>query len=293
MGVAGGQAEYHDKFDEILTDVVARTSTFLKVHSPRLSTSWNEFWRSFEPAVPSVRLVPVDAARFRYDLAYRRDRLAELDAAMVDGFQAVRAVARALFFKILPSPRFSSHFSGENAPVVAYKAGGSLATLQEFVQLDPGSVPATHVLVAKFGALLRLKGATDAQMAEGLTRSGLSCGPADVRAAMTPLVEAGLVEVARAPDGSESYSKLDKLQLPPEERRKFDRDLRPPIEWAVQLWRSLYNLRELNTPIDPGRGWATFLERTTSRAATQGFQAARFVVHNLVKYHDLLLGERT
>ncbi|MHA1734401.1 MAG: hypothetical protein ACTSU5_20875 [Promethearchaeota archaeon] len=277
-----------DKFDEILAEVVDKSVSFLRFHVPRFSQLWTDFWRHFEPNPRLVHPFAFDRERFGQDAAYRLETLRAFERAIVEGYHAERAIFATVYGKVLPSPDLSQYFSPAEIPLLGFKISDTLVTsLGQFISMDPSTIPLEYVVVARNKSMIRLRGTTDEQAARDLSSSGVPCTVADVRAAMSKLAAAGLLDVKR--DGNtERYENLGDFILPDADEQFFKREIQPVLDWAVQFWRSFYNLRELNTPIDPRRPHSGFLEKTVSRSATQGFSSAHFVVANLVKYFEMI-----
>jgi len=277
-----------DKFLPILTEVVGRSASFLRTQVPRLGALWNDFWQFFEPVAPQIRPVAFDADQFMTDLDYRIETLDALEGAVVDGYHAERALFVAIFQKMLPNPDLGKYFSVEARPLVGYKIAETLVgSLGQFIALNPALIPINFVVVAKHKSMLRLKGMSTSQLVGSLMKSNVACSAADVEGVMAGLASLGQVTVSTR-DGEAFYSGLQPFDLPAADDAFYRQNVHPVLEWAVQLWRSFYNLRDLDTPIAPERKWASFLAKTVSRAATQGFQSAHFVVKNVSNYWKML-----
>ncbi len=278
-----------DKFLPILTEVVGRTASFLKTQVPRLSQLWTNFWRHFEPNPRGITQIPFDASQFEADLGYRLQTLQTLERAIVDGYHVERMIFATIFQKMLSSPDLGNFLSAASLPVFGFKIAETLvASLGQFIALDPTILPARYVIVAKNKAMIRLRGMSDTQILESVAGSKITATLDEIRAVMSQLAQWGLIEVTREGNGVETYRNLQNFTLEGDDEQFYASEVKPVLEWAVQLWRSFYNLRELNTPIAPDRPHASFLDKTVSRAATQGFQSAHFVVANLVKYYEML-----
>ena len=75
-----------------------------------------------------------------------------------------------------------------------------------------------------------------------------------------------------------------------EEGESFYRNnIFPVLEWCVGLWRSMYNIRELDVVIPDSYKWKSFLEKTVAKAATQGFMTCYWVIKNIRKYYEMII----
>ncbi|TFF95923.1 MAG: hypothetical protein EU547_06965 [Promethearchaeota archaeon] len=85
------------------------------------------------------------------------------------------------------------------------------------------------------------------------------------------------------------YKLKEELNLSSEGEKLYNQNLGSLITWPTQLWRSFYNIREMNiTPSEDVR-YHNFLQKVLSRSATQGFSPANFVMKNLKKYYKTIL----
>jgi len=93
--------------------------------------------------------------------------------------------------------------------------------------------------------------------------------------------------ITKTEKGDKYFYELNKeLKLSDKGKEKYNRNLRSLVEWPTQLWRSFYNIRELNVTVDDNIPNRDFLHKVLSRTATQGFSAADYVFKNLIKYYE-------
>lgn len=287
------------KFVALLGDVIGRMASLVRTHGPRLQALWTPFWQRFTPTVRTIRTIPHDPGRFATDVEYRVEVLETFEQALADGYHVERQIFDTIFKRMLSGSHSSSDpgsnsdtaefFSAEARALLGFKMAEKLVgSLQQFIALDPTVIPVEYVIVAKNKAMIRLRGMQDVAIVANVQKSKVPCTRAQVRAVMGRLEGLGLVQVTRTADGSETYADMRDLALPPDDEAFYEDTVAPVLEWAVQLWRSFYNLRELNTPIPGDLPWASFLEKTVSRAATQGFEAAYFVARNLKNYYVMV-----
>ena len=106
---------------------------------------------------------------------------------------------------------------------------------------------------------------------------------------MNDMIELGYVSSEIKPDSGENIYKFVKdFSLSENGQKIFNKKIKPLLEWTIALWRSLFNIRSLDTPIPIDYPHREFLEETVKRAATQGFLSAYNVMENIADYYELI-----
>ncbi len=67
--------------------------------------------------------------------------------------------------------------------------------------------------------------------------------------------------------------------------------VRPLLDWAIEMWRSLFNIRSLNIVVPEVYPMQEFLIETLKRASTQGFANAVNVIENIANYYQHCLDQ--
>jgi len=88
------------------------------------------------------------------------------------------------------------------------------------------------------------------------------------------------------------YKWIKDYKLTPAGDAAYRKNILGIIEWAVELWRTMFNFRELDVVIPEDYKWKSYLEKTVSKAATQGFMNAYWIVKNITKYYEMIIEER-
>jgi hypothetical protein len=282
--------ENGDFFLNALYGVVSKTAAFLKTHVARYQKIWAEFYAQWEPVPQPIRLVAAEKQGFYNDLSFRVEVLRTLENALVEGFYAIKGILVTTYDKILPDNEIlGNYFSPDDVALLGYRvADRLLGTLQRIIPLIPGVVPAKFLIVTKAKATLKISTMTDDEVLKSVAASKIQVEVEDVRSALTELAEKGLVEVDRSNSDQEVYSKMKDFQLSTEGEVYFAEKINPILEWGIQMWQSFYNMRELDVKIPEEYQWADHLAGITSRAATQGFSNAYFVIKNVANYFEAI-----
>ena len=104
-----------------------------------------------------------------------------------------------------------------------------MASLGQFIALDPTILPASYVIVAKNKAMIRLRGMTDVQILESVAGSKVTTTVAEIRRVMGQLAQAGLVDVSRETEGEETYRNLQHFILAGDDEEFYAREIKPVL----------------------------------------------------------------
>ncbi|HMF33932.1 MAG TPA: hypothetical protein VKK79_21080 [Candidatus Lokiarchaeia archaeon] len=279
-----------DFFLDALYGLISKTVAFLKTHVPRYRKIWAEFYAQWEPNPQIIRLLPADKQKIYDDAVYRVEVLRTWENALVEGFYAIKGILTTTYDKILPDASgLEQYFTPSDVWLLGYRvAERLLGTLQRLIPLIPGVVPAKYLIVAKAKAALKISTMTDEEVEKSATASNIPCTVDEVRGTFAKLEEKGLVEVDRSNPDQEVYSSIKEFQLSGGGEVHFKQKFNPILEWGIQTWQSFYNVRELDVKIPDSYQWADHLGSITSRAATQGFTNAYFVIKNVANYFEAL-----
>ncbi len=284
-----------DFFIDALFGVIAKTSAFLKTHAARYQKLWAEFYAQWDPHPESIRLVTADKQRFYQDLAYRVEVLRTLENAMMEGFQAIKCVLTTTYGKMLPDEGpLEKVFSPADIKLLGYRVAEKLiSVLQRMISLAPGNVPIRYIIVAKTKAMLKLSPMSDEEVLKAMSAANIPCTLEAVRKTFADLERDNLVQVDRKDPAKEVYSKLKEFKLSAAGEADFTQKILPVLEWSIQLWQSFYNVRELDVKIPDHTQWKTHVEQITTKAATQGFTNAHYVVKHLADYFEAVQRKQT
>ncbi len=281
-----------DKFLRTLLEVVKEKSSIIKVQIPRLHKLWIQFWGKTQVELKTIRPVVVDDERFISDLKYRIEVVRKLQYAMNDGFFAVKSIIEPIFNKYIDSDLISEDFTNNDLVVAKLVISDLIVgALLQFVVLDKSSIPIPYIIIAKNKALMKVKALSANRIVEDLKKNGFEVSNEYVSSVLNDMIELGYVSSEKIIDSGEIVFKIIKdFSLSVEGQRKFDKKIKPLLEWAIALWRSLFNIRSLDTPISKkDYPHHEFLEETVKRAATQGFLSAHNVIENIANYYEIII----
>ena len=279
-----------DNFLRTLLEVVKEKSSVIKVQIPRLHKLWRNFWENTPIESKTIRSVVVDDERFISDLKYRIEVVRNLQHAMNDGFFVVKSIIEPIFNLYVDSDLISKDFTNEDLVTAKLMISDLIVgSLLQFIVLDKSSIPIPYIIIAKNKALMKIKALSINRIVDDLKKNGFEVSDEYVSSVLNDMIELGYVSSENNIDSGENEYKFVKdFLLSAEGQKKFDQKIKPLLEWTIALWRSLFNIRSLDTPIPNNYPHREFLEETVKRAATQGFLSAYNVIENIVNYYEIV-----
>ncbi len=281
-----------DNFLRTLLEVVKEKSSNIKAQIPRLHKLWVQFWGETQIELKTIRSVVVDDKRFISDLKYRIEVVKNLQHAMNDGFFVVKSIVESIFNNYIDSDLISEDFS--NTDLVAAKLMISdilVGSLLQFIVLEKSSIPIPFIIIAKNKALMKIKALSVSRIVNDLKKNGFEVSNEYVSSVLNDMIELGYISSQKVIDSDEIVYKFVKdFSLSEAGQRTFNQKIKPLLEWTIAIWRSLFNIRSLDTPI-PQNNYPhhEFLEETVKRAATQGFTSAHNVMENIANYYEIII----
>jgi hypothetical protein len=294
-----------DLFIEILWEVIEKERNLIKTQWPRFLKIWNEYLVRLEPNPHKIRNYEVDKDAFFKSDIYKQEILTSLETSLVDGYYTIKSVVDTLFSKyFVDSEDFLNDIAEEDrVPFKFLTADVLIGSLLQFLSTEKEAVPIKYLIVAQNKSILRLKGRSDEQILDKLGSNGFTSSLEEVRQIMNELEKDGYIikrdlspsEKIKWKTGSFMYSwnKENDFKLSPEGEKFYKSKIFPVLEWCVGLWRSMYNIREMDVEILDSYKWKSFLEKTVSKAATQGFMTTYWVIKNIKKYYEMILEEKS
>ncbi|QEE17904.1 hypothetical protein DSAG12_03742 [Promethearchaeum syntrophicum] len=281
-----------DNFLRTLLEVVKEKSSNINAQIPRLHKLWRLFWGETQIELKTIRSVFVDDKRFITDLQYRFEVVRNLQHAMNDGFFVVKSIIEPIFSIYMDSDLISKDFSNEN--LVAAKLIISdvlVGSLLQFIVIDKNAIPIPYIIIAKNKALMKVKALSIDRITEDMKKNGFEVSTEYVTSVFNDMIQLGYILCENSKESDEIVYKFVKdFSLSELGQRKFDQKIKPLLEWTIALWRSLFNIRSLDTPIPEDYPHRSFLVETVKRAATQGYLSAQNVMENIANYYEILLG---
>ena len=283
-----------DNFLRTLLEVVKEKSSVIKVQIPRLHKLWRNFWENTPIESKTIRSVVVDDKRFISDLKYRINVVRNLQYAMNDGFFVVKSIVGSIFNTYIDSDLISEDFANDDLVSAKLMISDILVgSLLQFVVLDKGSIPIPYIIIAKNKSLMKVKALSVDRIVDDLKKNGFEVSNEYVSSVLNDMIELGYVSSDKIIDSDKIVYKFVKdFSLSEAGQRKFDKKIKPLLEWTIALWRSFFNIRSLDTQIPKNYTNHGFLEETVKRAATQGFLSAYNVMENIGNYYEIKIKKK-
>jgi hypothetical protein len=277
-----------DLFLKTLWDILNEQSVTIKTQLPRFQHLWSQYWNLPGVEFPEVRRVVLDRDRFLTDLPYRLECVRTLENAMTDAYFVIKAIITMLFRDYIDSGKIMEDFDPEDVRSVSFLIADQLVgSLLQFVSMEPMLIPIGFIVVAKNKAMMKLKGRTLSQIIDDLANNHLPANPEEIQGILQQMVEWGYLKIEYdAEKQVERYLFIKDYTLSPSGTQKYTQKIKSIVEWAVELWRSLYNIRSIDTVIPEDYPFRDFLVETVKRAATQGYLTAHNVIENIGNYYQ-------
>ncbi|MHA1727685.1 MAG: hypothetical protein ACTSWY_03020 [Promethearchaeota archaeon] len=261
---------------------------------------------SVEPEPHRIRDFKPNKLRFFENDDYKIKILHEFEISVVDGYYCIKSIVSTLFNNYFTNSELFLKDVDENdrIPMIYMAADTLIGSLLQFLSTEKEIVNIKYLVVVKNKSMLKLKGMFGGEILNNLRASGFKSDLEKIQKIMGELVELGYVEMRNVSKnvlkigkemektgkkGQFFYKWIKNFELSPEGQNFYKKNIHQVIVWAVQLWRSLYNIRELDVVIPEKYKFRTFLEKTVAKAATQGFMSSYWVVKNLQKYYKLVI----
>lgn len=292
-----------DLFILTLWRIIKKEQTFIHSQMPRFSKLWSEHLEQVEPSPHKIREIQVLRENFFGSDQKKIIILRKLELSLVDGYYTVKSVVETLFGKYFQdSELFLSKFKEEDRIPAKYLAAEALlGALLQFISSEKESVPLKYLIIAKNRSMLKLKGLTDKKILLNINPEGSELERDKINDLMAELVQSGYVERttvkangAQDLEGARYYYKWKKdFKLSTEGNYFYNSYINPIIAWTVQLWRSFYNIREIDVQIPENYKFRNFLMKTVAKAATQGFKSCYSVIKNIQTYYEMVIEDST
>jgi len=285
-----------DLFLSTLGDILSEQSTTIRTQMPRLRNILEDYWKILKVTLPEIRPVVINKERFLThpsDLTYRIECVRSLQYAMMDLFFVIKAIAELLFNQYLSSDLISQDFSEQDkVPLSFLISEFFIGALLQFVSIDHSSIPTGFIVIAKNKALMKLKGRTSQQLLDDLEKNGFSSNIQEIDSILCFLTDLGYLSMEEEVTTNENrYKFIKDFKLTPEGEGIFQKKIRPVLDWAIEMWRSVYNVRSIDVIVPDNYPYREFLTETVKRAATQGYETAYNVMENIGNYYEICLNK--
>ncbi len=273
-----------------LIETIEKLSNIGKTQGYRFQEKWKELFGRSTREPHLIREIPLDKERFQNDLNYRIEILIHVSNAFVDGYYSIKSLLQTLYQFYFNSEEFKGNYSKMDQVRIKYLVAKEiLGNLVQYNKLDHSTVPLKYNIIARNYTILKLKPKTDLSLLKNINKIFVK-NPLDlpkIHSVMEEIRGDGLISVKKQ-EARYIYQINEELHLSPEGEKRYNETLESLVTWPTQLWRSFYNIRELNMTPAEGVRYRNFLSKVLLRSATQGFNPAKFVMKNLRKYYETI-----
>ena len=253
---------------------------------------WNRHMVPF-----GVQYHPIQQHKFSNDaflssIEERVNTLERCENILVDAYWAIKMVAIAFFTDIPPQlPRVAAPFQepGDAGAFTLKIAEKFVNSLLVFFTTERDILTPELLVYGKINTFLRVKRTMNREdIVTTMVRNGVSMDSNQVHGVMERLQDLGLVSID--PGDPSRYLHAKRLELSPEQEAFVQKECFPLVDWAIETWRTMFNIRELNTPVPDAYPEKQLVEHVVSHAATQGFTNAHFCFVQLKEYFQRVQG---
>lgn len=282
--------ENADAFLKKLYEVISKLSAFSKTQFPRFNKIWNIYLSQSKLKPHTPRQIKLDKEKFLNDNSYKAKTLRIAENAAVDIFYSISSIVEALYTKIFSNPDlFLKDFSKNDRKILPYLCAKDLyGKLLEFLKLEHKITPIKYLIIGKNYLLLKINGTNNSEVLNSLKKSEISISYSKLNKTMQEIESEGIIEVTRK-GRVKIYTLKKDFVLSSNGQKKYNQAIHPLLEWSTQIWRSFFNIRELNINPPTQYKWVSYLNKVLSRSATQGFRPTHYVLKNLAKYYEMLI----
>ncbi|MEX2681484.1 MAG: hypothetical protein Q6373_007780 [Candidatus Sigynarchaeota archaeon] len=276
----------NDNFMRILLEVCQKTCHNGMIQNSRMVELWKRHMTAYQVEYHPIRQFKFDKEDFVTSISTRIEVLEQCENILVDTYWAIKMVAIAMFQSI--PPLLSEHtgaFSSET-DIELFKLKISekfVNSLMAFFIMERDLLTPDLFIYGKINTTLRVKKTmTLGEIATMISKDGVDFTPYVIHGVMERFQALGFIEI----DGTDKslYKHVKRVELSPEQEHVVQTQFYPLVEWAVETWRTIFNIRELNTPIPDHYPHKEALVNIVSYAATQGFTTAHFCLAEIKKY---------
>lgn len=287
-----------DLFIPTLWDIIKKEIQFINTQAPRFNKMWEKNFAVLNGNPHLIRSFKAQEAQFLESSEYKIQVLKALEVSLIDGYYTVKDVVITLYKMYFnDSDVFKEDFDEDDRTSVIFKTSDVLiGSLLQFLSTERDLIPLIYLIAAKNKSILRLKARTDVKILNNLRSSGFEKKLNDIHKVMDELESHGYIEKTEVETNEENGAKYSykwvkgkDFTLSEAGEKVYKSKILPIVEWCIGLWRSMYNIRELDVVIPEHYKWRTYLEQTVKKAATQGFMTTYWVIKNVRKYYEMLV----
>ncbi|WP_457558256.1 hypothetical protein [Candidatus Harpocratesius sp.] len=281
-----------DKFLIVLWNLIEKEATIIKTQKIRLHEILILHWKDYDFQIPEIDDFLPDKVAFFSDLLYRKNLLHQLAQIFTQSLQAILRIVEILLIYYTESQDFKNTFSFKNSDFIIYKIAsdmiGSLLPILSFCQTP---IKKDLVLIGAFKSELKITGLSVEEIQEKLLHYGLQYHQSEINETFRKIQEnCKYLSISHSltDEGIRIWKINNETPISQEILNKYTRKITPLVNWVINTWRSLYNIRELHMPIPPDYPEAEGLQKVVNLANKQGFNAALEVIENLSAYYKYI-----
>ncbi len=277
-----------DQFLEKLYEVIYKLSVISKTQSFRFKKEWDLIFTQFNPNPHLIRPINIEKEKFLKDNKYRIQILNTTKLAFEDCFHSIKTLLEALYNHFFDdSELFKESFSESDGLLLKYLVAFTLlGNLVQYNMLDHETVPLKYTILARNYLMIKLKGLKDSEIMDNMKKIKINLTITDIIKYLNQIEKDGFIK-GQKKGKSIYYEIMKELKLSKEGEEKYNMLLRPLIDWPTGIWRSFYNIRELNLTVSNTKGEKIeALNKILETAATQGYVASHQVFDKLINYYN-------
>nr|MDO8085534.1 hypothetical protein [Candidatus Sigynarchaeum springense]MDO8119402.1 hypothetical protein [Candidatus Sigynarchaeota archaeon] len=280
-----------DNFMRILLEVCHKTCHNGMIQHSRMVELWKRHMNAYQVEYHPIRHFNFEKEAFVTSTSTRIEVLEQCENILVDTYWAIKMAAIALFQSIPPLlPEHAQAFSSE-VDIELFKLRISekfVNSLMAFFATERDILTPDLFVYGKISTTIRVKKMmTLEEIAAMISKDGVDFTPYVIHGVMKRFQALGLIEIDESDKGL--YKHVKRLELSPDQEKIVQSQFMPVVEWAVETWRTVFNIRELNTPVPATYPHKEALVNIVSYAATQGFTTAHFCIVEIKKYFQAVL----
>ena len=287
-----------DKFLNTLWEVLSKEAMIIKTQKIRIREILALHWKGFDFGIVPLDDFIIEKGAFYSNIEYRIQILGQLNSIFFQTKEAIVRIVEILVVYYPDSENCADTFAGEDQVerldildiryAIAEKLLGSLLPIIKWCQFH---LDMDLLIFGTMKPILTLTGLTTSEIHEKLLSYGKNFSLEDVSNFLSSYQKErsnSFLLGVKTEDGEILWRLQRGWALTEKNQHVFDSTVGPIINWAISSWRSMYNLRELDTPIPDTYPQASGLREVVSRAATQGFYPASDVITNLIQYYQFI-----
>ena len=171
-----------------------------------------------------------------------------LQYAMTDTYTVIKTLLYVIYTRYLSGNySITEDFSEEDSIPASFRIAEILVgSLLQLITAEKPPIPLGFLIIAKNHSMLKLKGRTLAQIQEDFTVNNFPFQAEEIGSVLQQMIEMGYLKESMDEQTEEiRYWLVEEFNLTPDGEKLFMKKVRPLLDWAIEMWRSLFNIRSL------------------------------------------------